>query len=339
MGPSNMYFSSAAPTLVLSPQNIPEPFANDTTSSRFLNPSPCGKSSDPALSHWLSAKSNHVVNPSRGRKRSCNEMISHSETGDGFNRASSTDAVSLAPAKPEPVYGEGMALIQPSGFIIDAGSQTGTWAEEKEESESQAQATASPPIDIISSNLQSRKAQRVDHPPDASSSAPLVPLSVSPAKSHPAEPTVDEFTLRLGIGWTRLDSSPAHMEDAVRGWARYIDNHYPLTNPTLMLQSKAHNSFLVGSQEGFFLFDENLGEGRLVGRTEETMLSNLRNVPVVFEGDEVIRAVGTPSAMTALTVPGGNDLLQEPLMGDTAPATTITHEHANAGHEVSMQLD
>ncbi|KAI9761547.1 MAG: hypothetical protein M4579_000938 [Chaenotheca gracillima] len=333
MGPSNMYFSSASPTVVLTPQNVPEPFGGEPLSSppRFANSSPFngnGTTASPAaFGQWLQSKQEpSPVQPSRGRKRSCDEMASLTEAD-----ATTTDTTTIAPPpQPEPIYGEGMTLIQPSGYIIDASSQTGTWLEEKAKEEPEAPLpTSSAPIEIPSA-LQSRKSQRLDS--DLSSS-PLAPRSASPAKFQPTGPPIDDFTLLLGVGWTRLNAVPAHVEEAMRGWTRYIDNHYPLTNPTMLLQSKAHDSFLVGAQEGFFLFDESLGEARLVGASEQTMLANLRSQPVAFEGTDSLKAVGTPNAIAAAAMAEGDAMIAEQaIMSDVVMPPS-------ASQEISMQLD
>ncbi|KAL1899597.1 hypothetical protein Cpir12675_001365 [Ceratocystis pirilliformis] len=112
----------------------------------------------------------------------------------------------------------------------------------------------------------------------------MMPTSQStPTLSSVHQPqTIDELTLHLGIGWRRL-SSEEHIRAAARGWARYIEMHYPLSNVTITLESKALQSYLVESNEGFFLFSEDLRQGRLVSRTREGVLANLKTNPPVFD--------------------------------------------------------
>ena len=90
------------------------------------------------------------------------------------------------------------------------------------------------------------------------------------------------------------------MEAAARGWARYLDNHYSahVQGAQILLQSKGLNAYLVGSQLGFYLFSEDLSEGRLVGRSWDTCLNNLRVHPIAFEGENVLRAAKTPGPET-----------------------------------------
>lgn len=64
----------------------------------------------------------------------------------------------------------------------------------------------------------------------------------------------------------------------------------------ILLKSKGLNAYLVGSEQGFYLFGEDLLEGRLVGRNWESCLDNLRTHPIAFEGTEVLRAEQTPGS-------------------------------------------
>lgn len=115
--------------------------------------------------------------------------------------------------------------------------------------------------------------------------------------SGPAEPAhvvVDDFTLHLGIGWRRI-SNDEHIQAAARGWARFIQNHYPISNVVIRLESKGLQSYLVEASEGYFLFDENLRHGRLVSTTGEGALQNLKNHPPVFEGPETLMAATQPT--------------------------------------------
>lgn len=77
------------------------------------------------------------------------------------------------------------------------------------------------------------------------------------------------------------------------------------------MKSKGLNAYLVSSLEGFYLFGEDLLEGRLVGRNWNTCLSNLRSHPVAFEGDEVLRAERTPGPDPMFTDKTDGRLLAE----------------------------
>lgn len=62
----------------------------------------------------------------------------------------------------------------------------------------------------------------------------------------------------------------------------------------ILLQSKGLNAYLVAASDGFYLFEDDLSEGRLVGRSWERCLANLKAVPLGFEGGEVLRATRMP---------------------------------------------
>lgn len=193
------------------------------------------------------------------------------------------------------MYGEGMVLIKPnkSGYILEAGSQTGTWAEEKAEEEKAtalAAAVAERPI------IRANKSQRLDF-----SATPVIAEDVS-VNGHPSpgsperytEPTVDDFTRHLGIGWSSVDSLDIDIQAAARGWAKFIENHYPVTDAKIRLQSKGLASYLVEANEGYFLFGEDLKQGRLVSTSLERTWVNLSSAVPVFDSGVVMEAGQTP---------------------------------------------
>ena len=246
------------------------------------------------------------LNPvARGRKRGRDECASL----DGGQDV----VVGPLPLQAEPVDSQSTTLIQPNGFLVEAGSQTGTWAEEGASTTANYNDgdhhhhMANRPI------MPRRKVQRLhtssaiatlksENDDPSSPSSPInmdtmtpttTPQSSHPTKSQPVDPTVDDFTLHLGIGWTRL-ADDGDRQAAARGWARYIEKHFPtISHAQILLQSKSlDDAFLVGADQGFFLFDEDMAQGRLVGRTEQVALRNLKSVPVVFEGETVLRPGG-----------------------------------------------
>ncbi|PKS12193.1 hypothetical protein jhhlp_001492 [Lomentospora prolificans] len=115
----------------------------------------------------------------------------------------------------------------------------------------------------------------------------------TPTSENPNHPIVDDFTLHLGIGWRRI-SNDEHIQAAARGWAKFIENHYPISNVVIQLESKGLQSYLIEAAEGYFLFDENLRQGRLVSTTGEGTLQNLKSNPPVFEGPETMMAASQP---------------------------------------------
>ncbi|KAL7820529.1 hypothetical protein V8C44DRAFT_316922 [Trichoderma aethiopicum] len=98
---------------------------------------------------------------------------------------------------------------------------------------------------------------------------------------------IDDFTLHLGIGWKRINDSD-HVQAAARGWARFIENHFPLTNVNVLLESKGLQSYLVESNEGFYLFTENLRQGQLVSRHATGVIQNLQSNPIRFENKDIL---------------------------------------------------
>ncbi|CAI4211552.1 unnamed protein product [Parascedosporium putredinis] len=124
-----------------------------------------------------------------------------------------------------------------------------------------------------------------------SSPSPSLATPITEMDNHPV---VDDFTLHLGIGWRRIGNDE-HIQAAARGWARFIENHYPISNVVIQLESKGLQSYLIEASEGYFLFDENLRQGRLVSRTGEGALQNLKSNPPVFDGPETMMAASQPS--------------------------------------------
>jgi len=247
----------------------------------FTNPSPFGQaSSNPAAFSLPQAPSS-----SAGRKRS------RDEAADNLQEDCFPPLVQESEEDWE--YGEGMTLIKPNGFTIDASSQTGTWAEENAEiSQLQAQ---TPPAIQDRPMLRSYKSQRLDL-----TATPVIAEEISLsngtviASSPPKmvsngmeEPTIDAFTIYLGIGWSRI-SDGEDIQAAARGWAKFIENHYPVSDVHIRLQSKGLASYLVEAREGWFLFGEDLKEGRLVSTSLERTFENLKTTAPVFDGEEML---------------------------------------------------
>lgn len=236
------------------------------------------------------------------------------------------------------MYGEGMTLIKPGGssYLIAAGSQTGTWADEKAEEEKQKQqlAVAIPvperPI------LRSAKSQRLDltstpsiAEEDMGNGSVATPGAGSPGKGH-QEPTVDDFTRHLGIGWSLISADP-DIQAAARGWARYIDNHFPVTDAKIRLQSRGLASYLIEANEGYFLFGEDLKQGRLVSTSLDKTWENLRGPVPVFDGEGVMEAGETPK------VDGGVQVLGVEMGGVNSEATCGGAEVA--GQTLGFEMD
>lgn len=246
------------------------------------------------------------TNPSR--KRSRDESAFDVNADGGYFHAA--EVRPPEPIPEEPIYGEGMVLINPrTGVALSADSQTGTWYEEKADHESLKR-------EIEEANFRprlptSRKSMRLSQTSiktgfdtlaasemataHSNNNAPASPPKTSAGGPHPE---IDDATMALGIGWTKISgSSDTNMQSAARGWARYLENHYArhVHGAEILLQSTGLNAYLVGCREGFYLFAENLLEGRLVSRSWEGCLENLRARPnIVFEGEQTLTAERTP---------------------------------------------
>ncbi|KXX81627.1 hypothetical protein MMYC01_202021 [Madurella mycetomatis] len=251
-----------------------------------------------------------------GRKRSRDEASVNLDPPEKI-----VEAPVIKEPEDEWVYGPGMTLIKKNaGYVADAGSQSGTWVEERaaEEEARKAEAALLAQEQLAQSrpSLRSHKSQRLDMttptiandklPSRRSSPAREVTNPMTASSDSLAQPIVDDFTFHLGIGWSRISEN---IEAAARGWARYIENHYPVTNVKILLESRGLQSYLVEATEGYYLFAENLRQGRLVSRTPEGALNNLKISPPVFDGPNTMDASDSPkpldsaSGMTAHAAP------------------------------------
>lgn len=220
-----------------------------------------------------------------------------------------------------------MTLIKPSGsgYLISPGSQTGTWAEEKVEEPKEA----APTINIDRPHLRSAKSQRLDL-----TSTPVIaeeimrngtlstPLTESPTNGI-TEPTVDDFTRHLGIGWSKI-SADEDIQAAARGWTKFINNHFPVTDAKIRLQSRGLSSYLVEANEGYFLFGDDLKQGRLVSTSLEKTWENLRGAMPIFDGDGVMEAGETPKVNS-----GSQSILNDSLMMTKGLDINHTNERNN----------
>jgi hypothetical protein len=163
----------------------------------------------------------------------------------------------------------------------------------------------------------------------------VTPVSDSPTNGY-VEPTVDDFTRHLGIGWSSI-SPDEDIQAAARGWTRYINNHFPVTDAKIRLQSKGLASYLIEANEGYFLFGEDLKQGRLVSRTLEQTWVNLRGPVPIFEGDGVMEAGETPKANGGTTpAANGSHVDEIPMNG---VESGIVNGHAVAEQTLEVEMD
>ncbi|KAG5299025.1 hypothetical protein I7I52_09191 [Histoplasma capsulatum] len=158
------------------------------------------------------------------------------------------------------------------------------------------------------------------------------PSSSSFSSFHPLipqEPQLDSLTLLLGISWQRVSrTDDADVAAALRGWERYIQNHYAtyISQAEILLKHRGLGAFLVAAQvpasasasssssspsssfypwmphtdtdtkdtdangtaTRFYLFSEDLAEARLVGNDWDSCLRNLREVPFRYEDGSLV---------------------------------------------------
>ncbi|KAG4028614.1 hypothetical protein MFRU_020g00550 [Monilinia fructicola] len=326
---SHQSFSRSSPVLAMAPQLPPQPSFNRPA---FTSPFVKAPLPSPPSGAWLTPTS--APKSAAGRKRSRDEAAL--EDDQYFPQASFEPVV--VENEEEWEYGPGMTLIKPSkGYVLSADSQTGTWLEEKEaEEKAQAALRAASPERPI---MRSAKSQRIDLGSTPSmveetvvaNGALSTPLQIG--GTGPVQPSIDEYTRHLGIGWSKL-SADEDIQAAVRGWTKYIENHYPVNKATIRLQSRGLASYLVEAQEGYFLFGEDLKKGRLVSTSLEKTFENLRGPTPIFEGDVVLEASETPKASSPVIDAMTSNGHVEEMMTDGIPTTQLP----NNAVEVEMDM-
>lgn len=269
-------FTTASPVLALPPQPSPQ----GTLSQSPLAP----QHAPPTQSTPVEAFPNQ-----QGRKRSRDEA--------GVNLQ--PDAPAPTPEEPQDdwVYGEGMVLIKPNTrYVGDASTQSGTWMEERKDA---ADTEVQRQIDAATVDIRHHKSQRFDSlskddalAASATNGSQALP-TIAEAAGKPNAPVIDNFTLHLGIGWRKIRDEE-HIQAAARGWAKFIENHFPLSDVEICLESKGLQSYLVKASEGFFLVGEDLRQARLVSQNAETALRNLQSSPPIFDSAETLTKAESP---------------------------------------------
>lgn len=328
------YSERSSPVLVL-PQT--SAFNMDGHTSSFNSPFNYGANPFPAASSNLTPTS--IAPQSRaGRKRSRDEASENLEE-DYF---AVQEPVKEPENEEEWVYGPGMTLIKPNkGYTMEAASQTGTWAEEQEEKEKALAAQVAQQL-VDRPILRAAKSLRLDMtatPLNDDTSSVGASSAASPERSSYVEPTVDDFTRHLGIGWSSLSSDP-DIQAAVRGWTRFIENHFAVTNAKIRLQSRGLASYLVEADEGFFLFAEDLRKGQLVSTDLQKTWMNLSSPIPVFEGETVMEAVGTPRIAAEPTSDASNPFTDRTTaLNDSEGAVNGSHVPTTQTAEVEMNME
>ena len=210
-----------------------------------------------------------------GRKRSRGDIFAPED--ESAENANAT-LQSSSPYRGEPVYGPGMTLIYPndplSHYAPEAGTQSGTWLEEKQE-----QAAAA---EVLRPIMPTRKSQRLDPAVTASITGdPLARKSPSPTRAPGSDTAIDEASRLLGISWSRMDATE-NTKIAQGAYTRWIDKHYPqLSNVEVWFENSAIPAYLgkatnlANGFEEYYLWSHNLAEGILVTRNPSDLVVKL----------------------------------------------------------------
>lgn len=179
-----------------------------------------------------------------------------------------------------------------TGDTIPSGNQSTTWFGTQLDTPIETAADVAVPQAVGQGEILAEPSRKVRRR-DRSSSRELMTGNASDSdwlpKSCPEDPPIDESTYLLGIGWA-LIGEDRDVQAASRGWAKYIENHYPFSTAKIILQSKGLEAVLVETNQGYHLFNEDLSEGKLVSATWQTCLANLQHSPTVFEGLTTLKA-------------------------------------------------
>ncbi|KAG6018671.1 hypothetical protein E4U19_007773 [Claviceps sp. Clav32 group G5] len=198
-------------------------------------------------------------------------------------------ALAVDPPK-DSTHGVGKVVIHPANsHVVNASTQSCTLMQRSSDEHQRAEhdlQTHQP----VSRNHKTQRLDRTTHKTPLRSTmyqpaSLFLPENVSSANAHDAL-VIDNFTVHLGIGWRRI-SGDEHIQAAARGWARFIENNFGLEKVRICLESKGLQSYLIEASSGYFLFAEDLRQGRLVSPTAEGALINLQLSPPIFEGPEL----------------------------------------------------
>ncbi|CAK1357666.1 hypothetical protein CB0940_07624 [Cercospora beticola] len=279
---------SNSPTVVLPPSAPSSYFANshyvqqqDSNAHMLNGISPTG------LANANAFKSNATTPGSiAGRKRSRGDIFSQDDEEeehleDGSTVTPGNDG---GPVKPrgKPVYGPGMQIFYPEdeGYVQAAESQSHIEKEELDARRPFALAHSKRP------SVTSRKSQRMG--PSAAGPDDLAQLVLPPTMREATnEPLIDEATRRLGISWTRMDTSEGRQINQ-RAYSKWISNHYPqLNDVSIWFENSSIPGYLVAAlnayngQHEYYIFSEDLTEARLVTTDPSQLIPRLQMLPAL----------------------------------------------------------
>ena len=243
-------------------------------------------STDPATSPIPVPNNASIPNdPSApSRKRSRQESLSEDESMGGTLPPSRTPGIS-----PTNLHGADIPRINPlTGTATEGEEVSGSWLEnELDERLGRKERTTN--MTDSESESPKRKVRRRETASDADVAE--ASNATQSSRATVAEPAIDQYTRLLGIGWT-YEGEQSNFVAMARGYARFIHNHYPLADIEILLKSKSLESYLVKSNQGYFLFQEDLTCGRLVAESWEDTVQNLQCSPVRFSCEQSLHAAG-----------------------------------------------
>ncbi|PBP19432.1 hypothetical protein BUE80_DR009780 [Diplocarpon rosae] len=344
MGSFENSFSSS-PVLALPAQHPHQSSFNmDSNRPSFPTLFPNGTFQTPATSSWSDYTSTKSTPRSAaGRKRSREEAASNLE--EDYFAVQAPVAQSEPENEEEWEFGPGMTLIKKGGkeYIADSSSQTQDWPDQ--EAAERALPAALAEADDGPILIRAAKIQRLNlgATPAVSEEPSSTGVAASPGSpERHSEPTVDDFTRHLGIGWSSINNLGDDVQAAARGWSKFIENHFPVTNAKIRLTSKGLASYLVEAKEGYFLFAEDLRQGRLVSSDLERTWANLSSPVPIFDSDLVMEAGQTLKLELTQTVYGGAAVTKEmPPVGITddidPPAAAVNQ--CQATDRISKEIE
>ncbi|KAK5126134.1 hypothetical protein LTR85_011489 [Meristemomyces frigidus] len=275
--PNNFYASS--PVVGIPPSEPSQYFANSHYASTTLNGQTPG-----ALSNPFTPNGSIPPTPGSiaGRKRSRGDITAPDDEEEQCEDGATPAYEGHSIPRGTPVYGPGMTVVYPGdpGYQAAAESQSGAWLAE------QAERKPFELSHIKRPSVSSRKSQRRD----AGASGPddLAQLVLPPSiREATVEPLIDEATRVLGISWTRMDATEV-LRINQAAYSKWIQNHYPgLKDVVIWFENSALPGYLVqarnayNGQEGYYIFSNDLTEGRLVTTEAEQLFPRLKMLPAL----------------------------------------------------------
>ncbi|KAK5133606.1 hypothetical protein LTR08_007554 [Meristemomyces frigidus] len=299
--PNDFYASS--PVVGLAPTQPNPYFAN----SHYVSVSSVANGQTPGATSMTFTSSGSIPptpGSLAGRKRSRGDItVLDDEEEQIVDSSVTTPAEFEEKLRGKPVYGLLGSVVYPDdvGYQVAVESQTRSWVE------AQANRTPFELSHPKRPSVSCRKSQRRTN--EASGTDDLAQLVLPPQmREATAEPLIDEATRVLGISWTRMDATEA-LRINHAAYSKWIANHYlSLTEVAVWFVNSAIPGYLVQArnvyigQIGYYIFNDDLTEARLVTTEPEQLLPRLKMLPALH-----------------LAAPGGH------LRAETDPITAAQH--------------